>query len=129
MSCKSQKINNAWSKIDDNTKHVYAGMLITTLTSEVIYRSTHRWGVSIIGGFLTGVTAGIVKEAVWDGMMKRGVVNNWDAFGTMWGANVATIGFVISIDMEEKTKAINEEKFQNLGIELKKREEKTKNSE
>lgn len=129
LNCKSQTINKTWSKINDDTKHYYAGFLITSITGEVVLRKTGKVGLSIGTGFLAGVVAGIAKEAIYDGMMKKGVVNNWDAFHTGWGAIGGAIGLTISIDMESKIRVENEEKFKNLQIRLKEKEEIFKNLE
>lgn len=123
----SQTPKQVWNKIPDDVKHVYAGTIITVVSGAVMYRLTDgKTGWSVAAGFLTGVTAGIAKEFVYDGLMHRGVVNNWDAFDTMWGSVVGFVVLRVGIDVQEKNnyrkweeqekleKQKNSEEFQNL---------------
>ena len=103
LNVNSQTLRQSWQKLPDDVKHVYAGVLISSVTGAVMYRLTDaNTGWSVFAGFATGVTAGIVKESVWDGIMHRGVVNNWDAADTAWGSLIGTVCLRVGIDIREK---------------------------
>lgn len=131
LNVHSQTLRQSWQKLPDDVKHVYAGVLISSVTGAVMYRLTDaNTGWSVFAGFATGVTAGIVKEVVYDGMMRRGVVNNWDAFETAWGSIIGFTALRVGIDIREKRidrqwtemekleKLKKSEEFQNLNDSL-----------
>lgn len=103
-----------FEKPDDIAYHVWAGMAINWATGSIIYAKTKNTTAALIGGFVSAVAVGIIKEAVWDGAMKRGVCNNNDAYATFWGAAVGTVTLRIGIDVHER-KQYDKEYFDNLG--------------
>jgi len=103
LSGYSQNLKDTWKKIPDDVKHVYAGVLISSVSGAVMYRLTDaNTGWSVFAGFATGVTAGIGKELVWDKWMHRGVPNKWDAVDTGWGSLMGTVCVRVGIDIREK---------------------------
>lgn len=75
------------SKFDDKSLHVYAGVAIAMLTGFLLYYFSHLapGGACILGTF-TGIAAGIVKELIWDGLLKKGTCSVWDAIATGFGS-------------------------------------------
>lgn len=95
----------AQRKINDDTKHFYAGFGISVCTSALIYEATDKNGLSIAIGFATGVGAGFAKEYWWDKHLNKGVFNKADLYTTMWGS-LTSIPILISIRDFKKRKQI-----------------------
>lgn len=96
----------AQRKINDDTKHFYAGFGISVCTSALIYEATDKNGLSIAIGFATGVGAGFAKEYWWDKHLNKGVFNKADLYTTMWGS-FTSVPILISIRDFKKRKQIN----------------------
>jgi len=120
LACKSQT-KNLWQKIPDDAKHVYSGVIITMVTGDLVYKySKGRTGLAVGVGFLSGVTAGVAKELIWDKWMGKGVPSKWDAFSTAWGAGIGTISLRVMIDVRER-KQYDEYSIEKLGKKKKRR--------
>ena len=93
------------SQIDDATKHVYAGMGISVVTSQITFHvlTEERWGVSLFAGGIAAYTAGLVKENVWDAS-GRGTRDFWDIVATTHGGFIGMIGSTVSFDIHTKRK-------------------------
>ena len=82
----------------DKRTHFWAGFIISLFVG-LIFASdgsefNHVQRGAIIG-FLTGLSAGILKDVVWDLLMKRGTFDKWDISATAFGAGVAS--FLIAL--------------------------------
>jgi hypothetical protein len=103
---KSSTFNpiNFWNRMDDYGKHFYVGTLITTVAGIATYKITKKkkLGLSILIGTATGISAGLFKEVVWDGMMHRGYPNRYDFIATMNGSLVGSFGLLIGFDLNQK---------------------------
>ena len=82
----------------DKRQHIIFGFLISLFVG-LIFASdgsefNHVQRGAIIG-FLTGLNAGILKDVVWDLLMKRGTFDKWDISATAFGAGVAS--FLIAL--------------------------------
>ena len=93
-------------RLNDDTKHYYAGLGISVCTSALIYEATDRNGLSIAIGFASGVGAGVLKEYWWDKHLQRGTFSKEDLYTTMWGS-FTSVPILISIRDFKKRKQIN----------------------
>lgn len=87
---------------DHYTKHYEAGLLISGTVGYTMNYFTERPVLSALTGILAGMTAGILKEAVWDKRMGRGVCNNFAAVVTIQGSTVSGIINLIIFDKQRK---------------------------
>lgn len=110
-----QNQRNLWNRIDDDTKHFYAGVAITAITGGITYKLTDKPWLSIGVGAASGIAAGVLKEVVWDGMMRRGTVNRQDAYMTFWGTLNGTMGLFIFIHIDIKKRGELKEKYEREG--------------
>ena len=85
------------AQMTDDTKHRIAGNLISYGTSEIVFQVTKKQGLAVVTGFVTGVTAGLVKEYIYD-KNYGGTVDKWDAVSTGFGSALGTIIFVVRLD-------------------------------
>ena len=92
-------------RLNDDTKHYYAGLGISVCTSALIYEATDKNGLSIAIGFATGVGAGFAKEYWWDKHLNKGVFNKADLYTTMWGS-FTSVPILISIRDFKKRKQL-----------------------
>ena len=97
-------------RIDNETKHVYAGMIITVGTSELLQQYNVKPYKAILFGFGMGILAGASKELIYDKLMKRGNCDKFDFFNTAWGS---LCGVAICIPLSEIRKLRLEKKFKN----------------
>lgn len=88
----------------DKVKHFYAGFGISLISSEIINQCIDRPTISALSGTGLGILAGILKESVYDGMMKKGVCDNQDAYMTIWGACNGGIIIRVKFDICDKKK-------------------------
>lgn len=82
--------------------HVYAGIGISIVTSEVSYQITDRPVLSCLIGSACGITAGILKEKVYDRELKNGVYSQQDMFLTGWGAVIGSMCMRVKFDLQDK---------------------------
>lgn len=89
----------------DKTLHVYAGMGISVLASQLTFHviTDERWCVSLFAGGVAGWSAGVVKENIWDAS-GRGVKDRMDLYATGYGTFVGMIGSTVSFDIHRKRK-------------------------
>lgn len=92
------------SQIDDKTKHVYAGMLITIVSAEITNQVINDPFKSTLIGLSTGLTAGLIKDVVYDKMMKKGIYDKNDILATSWGAACGAIIIRVKFDLCDKRK-------------------------
>ena len=85
-------------KMANETKHVYAGMIITVGTSEILQQYNVKPYKAILFGFGMGILAGASKELIYDKLMKRGNCDKYDFFNTAWGS---LCGVAICIPLSE----------------------------
>jgi len=97
-------------KMANETKHVYAGMIITVGTSELLQQYNVKPYKAILLGFGMGILAGASKELIYDKLMKRGNCDKFDFFNTAWGS---LCGVAICIPLSEIRKLRLEKKFKN----------------
>lgn len=97
-------MNSLCAQIKDDTMHFYAGFTISVLTAEVTNQLIDRPVISCLVGTSLGVTAGILKENIWDRQMKRGVYSKHDAFMTSWGALCGALVVRVHFDIQDKKK-------------------------
>lgn len=95
---------NLSAQLDDKTKHVYAGTIITMGVSEVLQQCNVKPWKSVLIGFGAGVLAGAGKEWIWDKAMKRGVCDKQDFFNTAWGSLIGVTIEIPLIDIRNKLK-------------------------
>lgn len=94
---------NLSAQLSDNTKHVYAGTLITIGTSEILKQCHVKpWKTALIG-LGAGICAGAGKELIWDKALKRGTPDVWDFTSTGWGS---LIGIAIEIPINDIKKRL-----------------------
>ena len=86
----------------DDVKHFYAGFGISVITSEVTNQLTDRPVLSCLVGGSIGITAGALKECVYDREMKRGVYSNTDMFLTGWGSVIGSMCMRVKFDLQMK---------------------------
>ena len=79
----------------DKQLHLYAGFVITLLVGWFLLALNvpKMWVLSV--SFFMGTLAGIVKEIVWDGWLKKGHVELLDFVFTMFGALVMLVIFAL----------------------------------
>lgn len=82
--------------------HVYAGMGISIVTSEVSNQITDRPVLSCVIGGLAGIGAGIAKECIYDREFKNGVYSKKDMFLTGWGAVIGSMIMTVKFDLNYK---------------------------
>ena len=85
-------------RMANETKHVYAGMIITVGTSEILQQYNVKPYKAILFGFGMGILAGASKELIYDKLMKRGNCDKYDFFNTAWGS---LCGVAICIPLSE----------------------------
>lgn len=78
-----QKLNDAY--------HFYAGAIIAGIVTNKTYLKTENFGKSYLAGFVAGTVAGLLKEVVYDNLMKQGVPSVKDGGLTTWGANCGAL--------------------------------------
>ena len=92
------------SQIDDKTKHFYAGFGITVISAEITNQLIEKPAISSAIGGALGITATILKEVIYDGLMNRGTKSFADGmvgcFGSATGAMVIRVRF----DLQDKKK-------------------------
>lgn len=77
-------------KIDSDTKHFYAGFLITGSTNLIVKEITGKEKFSRRIGLLVGLLANVLKEYVHDDYFNKGVKSDSDLYITGSGSVVAT---------------------------------------
>ncbi len=86
-------------KIDDNTLHVWAGMIISFFIAFFLVKLHVGFGLASILGLIFGVLVGLGKEFIWDRKLGRGVFNPNDYYATGWGSLVGAfiyfVGYLI----------------------------------
>lgn len=103
----------AQRKINDDTKHFYAGFGISVCTSALIYEATDKNSLSIAIGFATGVGAGFAKEYWWDKHLNKGVFNKADLYTTIWGSLNSVPILICVRDFKKKKNKIDTLYFSN----------------
>lgn len=86
-----------FQKVDDKAFHVFAGILITSLTGFVLYRCFNC--TALVSGTiatLTGVWAGILKE-LYDKYIKKTAFSVPDLLSTCWGSLIGLIILIVII--------------------------------
>lgn len=91
-------------RLNDDTKHYYAGLGISVCTSALVYDLTDNNKLSISIGFVSGVGAGVLKEYWWDKHLNNGTFNKYDLYTTSWGS-LTSVPILISVrDFNKKRK-------------------------
>ena len=93
-------------RMNDDSKHFYAGLGISVGTSALVYELTDNNKLSLAIGFASGVGAGVLKEYWWDKHLQRGTFSKEDLYTTMWGS-LTSVPILISIRDFKKRKQIN----------------------
>lgn len=93
-------------RMNDDSKHFYAGLGISVCTSALVYELTDNNKLSLAIGFASGVGAGVLKEYWWDKHLQRGTFSKEDLYTTMWGS-FTSVPILISIRDFKKRKQIN----------------------
>ncbi len=76
-----------WFSKTDKTRHVFAGVGISIITGALAYTYSHLLpGEAALIGLLAGTIAGLVKELIWDGLLKKGTCSLWDFIATFFGS-------------------------------------------
>lgn len=116
VSLSAQPLRIHFEKDTEGTaKHVWAGIGVNVAVGTLVYAKTKNTTLSCISGFLAGIAAGIIKEAVWDKRFGYGVCSNNDAYSTFWGSAVGFPILRVGIDVYERKQFKNEGYFENLG--------------
>lgn len=92
-------------RMNDDSKHYYAGLGISVCTSALVYELTDNNKLSISIGFVSGVGAGVLKEYWWDKHLQRGTFSKEDLYTTMWGS-FTSVPILISIRDFKKRKQL-----------------------
>lgn len=100
-------------RLNDDTKHYYAGLGISVCTSALIYEATDRNGLSIAIGFASGVGAGVLKEYWWDKHLNKGVFSKADLYTTIWGSLNSVPILICVRDFKKKKNKIDTLYFSN----------------
>lgn len=86
-------------KIDSNTLHVWAGMVIAFLFSMIFVQLHLHFGLASFLGLIIGVMVGLGKEFIWDKKLHKGTFNPNDYYATGWGSLVGAfiyfVGYLI----------------------------------
>lgn len=99
-------------KIDSDTKHFYAGFLITGSTNLIVKELTGKEKLSRRIGLFTGLMANFFKEFVYDDYFNKGVKSISDLYITTTGCIVATgLDFCIQDTKKQKQLDITYFKF------------------
>lgn len=98
-SQNESRLNKINLTADD--KHYLAGNFISSATGYSMYYLTNKPFLSCLAGFVTGATAGIVKEVVHDKMLKRGNYSVYDMTTTAWGSLAGAIVLRAEINIEQ----------------------------
>ena len=93
-------------RMNDDSKHFYAGLGISVCTSALVYELTDNNKLSLAIGFASGVGAGVLKEYWWDKHLQRGTFSKEDLYTTAWGS-LTSVPILISIRDFKKRKQIN----------------------
>jgi len=93
-------------RMNDDSKHFYAGLGISVCTSALVYELTDNNKLSLAIGFASGVGAGVLKEYWWDKHLQRGTFSKEDLYTTMWGS-FTSVPILISIRDFKKRKQIS----------------------
>ncbi len=90
-----QNLSSTWNKIKqrDDVLHVYSSIIITMVTSEVVYAYTkYNVNESILIGASTSLAIGVLgKEFIHDRWLGYGTYNVMDIFYDAWGTVIAVI--------------------------------------
>jgi len=78
----------------DKKLHFTAGYLTTATVGYVLRKKDYPLAVQIIGSLLSGYAVNIIKEGA-DKYLNTGVYNIKDINAGGWGANIATLTFII----------------------------------
>ena len=81
----------------DKVKHFMAGVFICLIVSVAFSHDLDPLSASLTG-FAAAVLIGVLKEAVWDTWLGRGVSDKYDLFATMGGGVFGALvvwGFLI----------------------------------
>jgi len=82
-------------KIDDTTKHVWAGMIISALTAFLLVKLNLHHALASVLGLIVGVMAGLGKEFLWDKKLGKGTFNMNDYLATGWGSFVGAFIYFV----------------------------------
>lgn len=105
LNCQSQSNFRAnWQANKDIFYHNIAGHAISMTSGWVVYKVTKhkRIGLSLITGGAIGITAGILKEELWDRQWGRGTPSLDDKLATGWGSIGGTVCLIVCIDNHQK---------------------------
>lgn len=83
-------------KIDDNTLHVWAGMLIAFLFAMILVFLNVHFALASVLGLIAGVLIGLGKEFIWDKKLHKGTFNPNDYYATGWGSLVGAFIYFVS---------------------------------
>lgn len=104
-----------FGQIPDNVLHHYAGVSIAVSTGWFVYKITKgKRFPAVTIGCATGVTAGILKEEIWDRKWRRGIPDNLDKINTAWGAVCGSVYLGVGLHIHERK--IHPERYQNLNL-------------
>ena len=86
-------------KIDDNTLHVWAGMIISFGLAFGLHYLKIHFALASVLGLIAGILIGLGKEFLWDKKLGKGVFNPNDYYATGWGSLVGSfiyfVGYLI----------------------------------
>ncbi len=102
-----------FQKFDSDAAHVWAGTIISAGVGTWVYHKTKNTTLAMIAGG----TAGVLKEAVYDKAMNRGVCSNADAFKTIWGAAVGVVGFRMVLGLKQQ-RDWDKQQYEDIGDSL-----------
>lgn len=90
-----------WTNVDaqiqvDKSKHFTTGAVISLITSETLFRVTHKRAKSVIVGIGVGCLAGATKE-LYDKTSHRGTPDFKDFVWTSVGASAGSITLVFKL--------------------------------
>ncbi len=93
--------------------HMYSGAGISAVSGAVLYGTTKKPGLSILGGFAVAALAGGGKELIWDMAMNKGTASWGDFWATTWGATVGSLVVGVGISVH-KSKKVDAGYFQDM---------------
>lgn len=92
-----------FSKIDDKTLHVWAGIILSLGGGFLFYYFTPVMPIiACLVGLAFGTLVGVLKEVLWDKKLKKGTFSKLDIFSTFWGSLVGSVMLRVLIDVLEK---------------------------
>jgi len=80
----------------DKMLHFFAGLFISLLAGWLALAFNFDTKTSTAASFLSGTTAGVAKEVVWDDMMGKGTPEVMDAVATTAGSAIGSLVIYIA---------------------------------